>query len=166
MDRYIKSIHDMGIEEVKEICADSIEVAPWSKMKCQYGCSNYNTSWCCPPLTPGYKEMLEIIQSYKRAILFSTQDINIPGRIAKKMEKQLYLDGYYKALALGSGPCRLCADFKNCMEHKCRFPEEAIPSMEACGIDVFKTARNNGFVISTISSKEDTPHYFSMVLVE
>ncbi|MBC8430930.1 MAG: hypothetical protein H8D96_03325 [Desulfobacterales bacterium] len=38
--------------------------------------------------------------------------------------------------------------------------------MEACGIDVFKTARNNGFEVDTRKETFGRWNYFAMVLVE
>jgi hypothetical protein len=40
------------------------------------------------------------------------------------------------------------------------------PLMEACGIDVFKTARNNGFVIDTRKETCGRWNYFALVLGE
>jgi len=38
--------------------------------------------------------------------------------------------------------------------------------MEACGIDVFKTARRNGFDIDTRKETYGQWHFFAMVLIE
>jgi hypothetical protein len=38
--------------------------------------------------------------------------------------------------------------------------------MEACGIDVFKTARNNGFDIDTRKEIYGRWNYYALVLVE
>jgi predicted metal-binding protein len=43
---------------------------------------------------------------------------------------------------------------------------EARPSMEACGIDVFKTARDNGFRIDVVRSHDDERNCYGVVLVE
>ena len=43
---------------------------------------------------------------------------------------------------------------------------EARPSMEACGIDVFKTARDNGFPIEVVRSHEETRNIYGVILVE
>lgn len=166
MDKYIDYLQSKNVWKAKIIKASTIVTAAWVNFKCQYGCSNYNTSWCCPPRTPNAEKMREIIGEYQTAILFAVDDINLPGKTAYELGKMLFADGYYKALALGSGPCRKCKDFKHCISHDCRNPETAIPSMEACGIDVFQTARNNNFYIDTIKDQSDELNFFSMVLVE
>ncbi len=40
------------------------------------------------------------------------------------------------------------------------------PLMEACGIDVFKTARDNGFHIDTRKETYGKWNYFALVLLE
>ncbi len=40
------------------------------------------------------------------------------------------------------------------------------PMMEACGIDVFKTARHNGFDIDTRKETYGRWNYFALVLME
>lgn len=42
----------------------------------------------------------------------------------------------------------------------------ARPSMEACGIDVFKTARDNGFPIEVVRTRDEEENIFGLVLVE
>jgi hypothetical protein len=38
--------------------------------------------------------------------------------------------------------------------------------MEACGIDVYATVRNNGFSINVLKSKEETESCFGLLLIE
>lgn len=40
------------------------------------------------------------------------------------------------------------------------------PMMEACGIDVFRTARNNGFEIDTQKETYGRWNYFALLLIE
>ena len=37
--------------------------------------------------------------------------------------------------------------------------------MEACGIDVFATVRNNDFAIEVVKSRDERPHYFGLALL-
>lgn len=83
--------------------------------------------------------------------------------LAVELSRRAFLDGYYKSIAFGSGPCLIC---KECDLEHCRFPKKAVPSMEGCGIDVFATARLNGFEIDTVKDKEDVHNYFGLVLFE
>ena len=86
-------------------------------------------------------------------------------RIAAEVEREAFLQGHYKALAMGSGPCRLCEEC-NLEDEVCLHPEEARPAMEACGIDVFQTARNNGFPIAVVENHSCEQNYYAAVLIE
>jgi predicted metal-binding protein len=89
---------------------------------------------------------------------------SLPTPIVAEIERQVFLKGFYKAFAMASGPCELCEECN--LDGDCRYPYEARPSMEACGIDVFQTAREAGFPIEVLTSCEDTPNFYSLLLVE
>lgn len=62
--------------------------------------------------------------------------------IISRVEGKAFKRGYYLSLGLSAGTCPLCdvCDPKQ----PCKHPFEARPSMEAVGIDVYKTAKNVG----------------------
>ena len=78
------------------------------------------------------------------------------------IEREIFLDGYWKAFAMASGPCELCT---KCGKF-CKYPEKARPSMEACGIDVFSTVRANGFPIKVVRSRKCKANYYGLILLE
>lgn len=81
-----------------------------------------------------------------------------------RLERRIFLDGYYKVWSMGTGRCRIC---KECEPTGfCKHGAEARPSMEACGIDVYKTARDNGFPINVVRTHEEERNHFGLVLVE
>jgi predicted metal-binding protein len=81
-----------------------------------------------------------------------------------RLEIEIFLTGYYKAWSMGSGACRLC---KECdPTGTCRHGFEARPSMEACGVDVFDTARGNGFHIEVVRTRREEMNVFGLILVE
>lgn len=131
----------------------------------------------CPPHTPTPDVTRKVIDSYQKAILFhrkleggdrKSSDENLFRlefhKTIVRLEIGIFLDGYYKAWSMGSGYCRLC---KECDPPGfCRRGFEARPAMEACGIDVFKTARDNGFRIEVVRTHEDEMNLFGVVLIE
>ncbi len=163
MEKYLKQLEEMGAVKAQVIDPRYIVTAAWTHFKCQFGCGLYGKGRCCPPHTPDYQQTQAIIDEYQTAILFQGEQIDQTVAMAATVGRQLFLDGYYKAIALGCGPCKLC---ETCNLEQCNFPQQAIPSMEGCGIDVFATARNNGFTIETLADREATPHYFGLLLVE
>ena len=162
MDEYFAFLKELGMDDAKLISAQTVETAAWTSYRCQYGCDFYGASLCCPPHAPDYLKTREIISEYKTGILFTSQEGDIK-KAAIELSRRLFLDGYYKTIAFGAGPCGLC---KTCTLDKCRFPKKTIPSMEACGIDVFATARANGFHLQVVQEKGDPASYFGMVLFD
>jgi len=79
------------------------------------------------------------------------------------VEREAFLQGYHKAFAFGAGPCNLC---KSCPEEGCKHPDKARPSMEACGIDVFTTARSNGYPIEVVVDESSEQNYCGLLLIE
>lgn len=64
-------------------------------------------------------------------------------RIVHKVEAQAFALGYRFATGFTAGSCKLCKECVAISSHEpCRQPFRARPSMEAVGIDVFKTAEN------------------------
>jgi len=152
-----------------------IVTAPWVRWKCQFGCSYHGTSYCCPPYTPTPEQSRQTFDSYNRAILFHLQWTKgvQRGREIKNymnnvvdMERELFLDGFYRAYAMIAGYCILCKECTLPQNRPCIFPEKARPSMEACGIDVFQTARNHDLPLYTVRTEEETRNIYCLLLVD
>ncbi len=170
---YCQRALERGADGAKVIKPATVATAEWVRLKCQFGCPGYGRSLCCPPHTPTPKVTRKVINSYQKAILLHRR---IPdGRKRREETKQfnemivrleidIFLDGYYKALSMTSGPCRLC---KECdLNSPCKHGMEARPSMEACGVDVFQTARGNGFPIQVVRTPEEEQNIFGLILVD
>jgi predicted metal-binding protein len=165
--KYVKKAVALGAREAKIVNTNTIVTGPWVRWKCKYGCDGYDSSLCCPPNTPDYRETRELVDSYEKALLAhfteSPGSKPAPTDIVVNLERDIFLDGYYKAFAIGAGPCNLC---KDCSMKVCRHAEKARPSMESCGIDVFLTARNNGFKIEVVKDYSCPVNRYAMVLIE
>lgn len=154
---------ELGAIGAKPIKPATVATAAWVRMKCQFGCGGYNSSLCCPPLTPNPDETRRVLDGYRSAILVRCQPGSDPTDIVAKLEREAFLAGYYKALGFGAGPCFLC---KSCNLKKCSKPRLARPSMEACGIDVYATARANGFPVEVARDEKCDQNYYGLLLVE
>jgi predicted metal-binding protein len=160
---------ELGLTGAKVIDPRSIATAEWVRMKCQYGCPGYGMSLCCPPHTPTPEVTRRVVDSYTKAILLhrrmgqgkKAKDLT---QVVIQLERELFLDGYYKAWSMGSGPCRLCRTCNT--TGTCQHGHDARPSMEACGIDVFKTARENGFPITVVRTHDEERNFYGVILVE
>ena len=157
---------ELGAKEAKIISISTVKTGAWVFYKCKFGCSGFAERLTCPPYSPSPKQTREILASYKKGLLLHTNSkskVDI-SKIAVALEKEAFFRGYYKAFAMGAGPCRFC---NACNTQKaCRRPDGARPSMEACGIDVFRTVRNNGFCLKTLDSVHCKANYFALVLID
>jgi predicted metal-binding protein len=175
LEKYGRYALENEATQVKQVDLQSVVTAPWVRLKCQFGCPGFDKGYCCPPHTPTPEETRKILDYYNRAILFH---IEVPHMLEREklyrryfdrlvtLEGNLFKDGYYKAFLFLSGPCRIC---KTCAKQEgtaCNFLYRARPSMEGCGIDVYQTARNNGFFIKTLREKTETQNEYCLMLVD
>ena len=157
-----KMLEKEGADPAILIDPREVATAPWTVFKCQFGCSSYGHNHCCPPKAPSYDKTRKILDCYSTGILFRIHGWNATA-MAFRCSREIFLDGYYKTIAFGSGMCKLC---QSCDPAGCRQPERAIPSMEACGIDVFATARHFGLEIDTLRCPNEKRNHFGLVLIE
>jgi predicted metal-binding protein len=161
-----KRAEELGAKESKVIDVATVKTAEWVRYKCQFGCDGFGERLSCPPYAPAPAVTQKILDSYKKAILIHCQSgskVDI-SKIVLQVEQEAFLAGYYKALGMGAGPCRLCARCD--VTSLCKHADKARPSMEACGIDVFSTVRANGFAIDTLDTTRCRANYFGIVLLE
>ena len=154
---------ELGALEAKVVDVSSVVTAAWVRMKCKYGCGCHGTSLCCPPHSPTPEETQRVLDCYQRAILLHFKAGANVKEIVVALEREVFLAGHYKAFGYGAGPCFLCEE---CNLQSCVHAYEARPAMEACGIDVFATARANGYPIAVVTDQECDQNHYGLVLVD
>jgi predicted metal-binding protein len=174
LDPYVQLAHEGGAEWAGVMAASGVVTAPWVRFKCRFGCDFYNEKRYCPPRTPTPQETADVVHCYKRAII-AVWD-TLPGtrerrgkrrRMQKhllEIERRLFLDGHYKALAFGAGPCQLCSDCD--VNQPCKHPGDPRPSMEACGMDVYATLANAGYKLRVVTDPKQHNKMCGLVLVD
>jgi predicted metal-binding protein len=168
LEAYCERALEMGAD-ARIIHPSSIATAEWVRMKCQFGCAGFGRSHCCPPHSPTPEVTRKVIDSYQKAVLLHKQpEKGARGKSFNEtlvsLETEIFLDGRYKAWSMGSGPCRFCEECD--LARPCKQGYRARPSMEACGIDVFKTARENGFRIEVLKTRGEEKNLFGIILAE
>jgi predicted metal-binding protein len=173
LEKYVNAVLSKGITYAKIIDAKTVVVSNWVRVKCQYGCGGYGERLTCPPFSPTPEYTRKMLGEYSKALLMQISGIESEKertmsrklkKIVTDLERDIFLDGYYKAFGMASGPCRLC---RTCNTKKeCVYPEQARPAMEACGIDVYQTVRNNGFELQVVKSEDACCSYNGVVLIE
>lgn len=168
-----------GLHQVFPFAVADIEVARWVSLKCRYGCSKYNRSWCCPPATPDTDEVREILSEYQTALLlvgrhrvpeFYLNNAKKRVKLVKSwkgavaLERMLFLEGYYKAFSLVGECCALC---KTCAyPDECRFPSEKRPSVESFSINMMGTLKNIGMTAQVATQTSQSYNYYGILLVD
>ena len=155
----------LGFPFARIVQTSEVVVEPWVRLKCRLGCSRYGQSLCCPPFSPDEDKMREILSRYRQALLVQGAP---PSTLFHEqllaLERALFLAGHSEALAFGAGPCPVCSACPE--EGPCRFPEKARPSLEACGVDVYETARRAGLSLHPVPHHEGYVKYVGLVLFD
>jgi predicted metal-binding protein len=176
LDKLISIAKKFGATDAKLIKPSAVAVRDWVRLKCRYGCPNYGSCLTCPPYSPTPEETRRILNEYETAMLVRFGDTpknnekgvreygHGVGSMMVKIEREVFLEGYYAAFAYSAGHCQLCEE--NCSLDHCRHPAEARPSMEGCGIDVFTTIRSAGFENKVVKSRKENPAFYGLLLVK
>jgi predicted metal-binding protein len=172
LDSYAEKAKSLGISKAEIVDTRNVVVGNWVRLKCQYGCGGYGECLTCPPYSPTPEYTRKMIGEYSKGLLIQIENITLmdrprPGprlrKIVADLEREIFLDGYYKAFGMASGPCRFC---KTCDTNEpCKHPYKARPSMEACGIDVYQTARNCGFELEVVRTEDCSYSYVALLLI-
>jgi predicted metal-binding protein len=188
----LKAVH----EDLRLIPTEMIVVSDWVRLKCRYGCENYGNHLGCPPFSPAPSETRAVLSAYRNAILVRFEAKPDPKVSSKRashalsnsvarmqktvadLERTAFLAGYYKAFGMNAMPCALCDTCVIEEMHKkdqavfdldsvkCKNKEIMRPSMEACGIDVFKTLQNAGFKPRVLKDSKEMVELFGLILLD
>ncbi len=170
--KYVVQALATGVSEAKIVPVTNVVTAEWVRLKCQFGCDGFGNGLCCPPRTPTPEQMKRVLADYHRVLIYSftcTPAEYRPKRrrmrrLVAELERAAFLDGHYKAFGLGDGPCRFC---RKCdLTGDCRHPEQARPSMESCGIDVYATARNSGIELEVVTRRHGPSKHINLILLD
>jgi len=181
--------------DIRPISVDKIVVSDWVLFKCRYGCPNYGQRLCCPPYSPTPEETRRVLRDYQIGVVarFETDPEAIGSlsgndhlhksmaeihETVYELERRAFVFGCYKAMGLSPLPCLRC---QKCVAGerldrneppvltdavRCRHRDVMRPSMEACGIDVFKTMANVGYDLKVLQSRQDRPVLYGLVLLD
>lgn len=168
---YVQEALKAGASFCKVIPTSKVVTSEWVRLKCQFGCDAYGERRTCPPLSPSPSTTQRMLKDFSGAIFvaFRVPGAGVERRLRRKgrrllasLERELFLDGYYSAFAMSFGPCNLCPTCD--LSSPCKYPEMARPSMEACGIDVYATARGAGYPLNVVRTYEEGCSLCGLVL--
>ncbi|HBY94555.1 MAG TPA: hypothetical protein DEP84_11450 [Chloroflexi bacterium] len=139
-----------GAAEAASILPDLVVVSEQVRYKCQYGCRHYQRNKMCPPETPPIVEFRTVVRCYDNALLVRTAPETLHELILT-LEREAFLHGHVLALGLIESPCLLCQKCPG-PNVPCLQPQKARPSMEAMGINVFRTCANAGIELRVLTN--------------
>lgn len=136
-------------------------------------CGMYGRCWTCPPCIGDIDELILKAKSYKYALVYQTVDtledsydfegMQKAGQRMNKLTEKIQNAHFFDkdSLYLCAGGCRICSVCSKQKNEPCRFPEKALSSLEAYGINVSLLAETaNMNYINGV----DTVTYFGAVL--
>lgn len=151
---------DVAFDPVfREICASN-------------ACGQYGACHMCPPDVGDIQELMAAAQSYDTGLIYQSvgqleDSFDIEGMLlAARLQNEIAvkirdrLDALPDLLHLSTGGCRICERCTKPVGLPCASPEMALSSLEAYGIDVYKTATNAGL---KYHHGANTVTYFGMV---
>ena len=147
-------------------CAE-LRFLPEVRDMCAAGrCQMYGKSWSCPPHCGTLEEIADKARNYSRGILLQcTGNMEDDFDVECMMDTEADLKEKFKVLVervrtvypncypMAAGTCTVCKTC-TCPDAPCRFPEKAIPSMEASGL-----------VVSEICEKSGLPYYYGPLTI-
>ena len=157
-EQWIETLLSNGADHAAVIPVEEIVFSEEFRKACEVNlCGGYGKCWMCPPDIGPIDELMREAKTYRQALVYQTispleDSYDIEGmEAACRRHSQLTLQ-FKKAtvdeplphLHLGAGGCHICPRCAKADEEPCRFPELAIPSLEAYGIHVSSLAQSAG----------------------
>lgn len=160
-----------GVTDVKGISFDRV----FREMCARNSCGMYGKCHMCPPDVGEIDELILEARAYDYILVYQTvteleDSFDFEGMtearrkmpaITQKMRKVFEDMGITRVLHLGVGNCGVCEICAKQTCEPCRYPELAIPSLEAYGINVSKLAESAGM---KYINGQNTVTYFGAVL--
>lgn len=177
-DLLVHTLLGWGAFRAAVVPVEKIEFEPAFRKLCESNaCGMYGRSWMCPPHVGPVDGLIARARRYRRALVYQTVDTledsyDFEGmmaagqrmnELAQKVRSSLPVPFGKEALYLGAGGCRVCPVCAKQEEKPCRFPEKALASLEAYGVNVSQLAALAGM---KYINGPDTVTYFGAVLFE
>jgi predicted metal-binding protein len=163
-DRLVEEALALGATRAAVTSTDGIRLHPEVRRLCaQNSCGKHGANWMCPPAVGSLDELAASLSDYGRALVVqSVSDLDGPfdvdgmdssagehqklvRELAKLMREEY---GVANVMPLGAGPCMSCKRCTIADEEPCPYPDRAISSMEAYGMNVKEVVEKCGLKYS------------------
>ena len=163
LEHFVEAALEGGADRAVLMDASQVVVDDRVRLKCRIPiCKNYNRCLMCPPNTYTVAEFRGLLAQYSQALLLQIKakgksEVDIIDtelqvqNLVSDLETKALMEGNYFVAGLGAAHCRLCPECVGVQsDEECRHPFRARPSMEAVGIDVYKTSANGGIPVDLL----------------
>lgn len=172
----VQHLLDWGAYRANIIPVESIEFEPSFRKLCESNaCGMYGKSWMCPPCIGPVDELIARAKTYRWALVYQIVDqledsydfegMMAAGQRMNDLSQRVRSEWPDSAgphpLHLGAGGCRVCSVCAKREDAPCRFPDKALASLEAYGVNVSRLAQLAGM---NYINGQDTVTYFGAVL--
>lgn len=139
-------------------------------------CGSYNKNWMCPPGIGPISDLIQRVRGFKQGLLLQTVhpledsydwDGMLEGKTShekvfrKLLEHIEKREIFTEILPLSVGPCMHCAKCAYLTGNECSFPDKAVSSVEAYGIDVMALLKGCGI---PYFNGQNTVSYVGLIL--
>ena len=157
-------------------CADVVFSTAFRAACEANACGQYGTNWACPPGVGEPVALIEQARRFRHGLVIQTvwpledafdfdgmmagkdRHMELFRRAAERVSPLLPAGG---RLVLGAGACAVCPACTYPSGQPCRFPDQAMSSLEAYGIDVAALIASAGL---SYNNGPDTVSYVGLVL--
>lgn len=179
-EKIIEELKDLAIENeasnVALIKIDDIRFSSEFRDICETKtCGAYGTNWMCPPYIGDIHKLMLKAQSFKDGLIIQTIDhledsFDIQGmlnagktinNLARKLKNSHIIKKLGEIMVLGSGACGYCKKCSVLNNASCPFPNMAVSSIEAYGIDASSLAKAGNL---NYINGQNTVTYYSLIL--
>jgi predicted metal-binding protein len=164
MEEYVNLAKELGLTNAILISPQDIFFDPRAILKCRWGCEDFfQNSIRCHTRDTTYQERIEMVKSYKNILLAHSHDPRALSKAVLEIERTAFLNGHYFAFAIRTcNFCKICAIQEG---NSCPTPEKVRPCDQSFGIDVYKTARNQGLPCEVLRNKNEIQNRYGFVLI-
>lgn len=175
-EAWVRLARDCGANKATIIEKDQIVLSAAFRDICaQNGCGVYGRCWMCPPDVGDIHVLMDDLKTYTHGLWYQSigeieDSFDIEGmtavgaqhaRLSQKIQAAVKAAYDGDVLHLTCGGCRLCEKCAKVTDEPCRFPEKALPSLEAYGVDVYNTTKDTDL---KYINGQNTVTFFGMVL--
>lgn len=176
-EKITKDILNFGAKYAKSFKVDELEFSNRFRDYCKDNlCGHYGTNWMCPPGVGEIDKLKCDLMKFTKGVVYQTihpvkniKDRKETDRIrdthnqfTRSLSKHLKNKYNTKDIfPMGAGPCVICKNCSYIKGEECIYPEEAISSAEAYGIDLGAILKSCGL---KFNYSEDTLAYVGIIL--